>query len=209
MAGLLAAVLSCAWLVQAEARITKTMDQWVCDYCSMGKYQHAYWAILVIPETVKDIFWPIGIGQKQKPFPLTFWRIADDAALFRSPGGPQRVRHPHPLRVLRAAGLHRGADRLHHALQGGPQIEQSDKLANCQLWATGERSKMWNMNHKADHKRGRCVPRFVQLCPNVQPPENQVIKSFHTKPGVMLWDGGCPPHYKEILPSPRSSCSVT
>ena len=137
MAGLLAVVLSCAWLVQAEARITKTMDQWVCDYCSMGKYQHAYWAIIVIPETVKDIFWPIGIGQK--PFPLTFWRIADDAALLRSPGGPQRVRHPHPLRVLRAAGLHRGADRLHHALQGGPQIEQSDKLANCQLWATGER----------------------------------------------------------------------
>ena len=35
MAGLLVAVWSCAWL--AEARITKTMDQWVCDYCSMGK----------------------------------------------------------------------------------------------------------------------------------------------------------------------------
>ena len=40
MAGLLAAVLSCAWLVEGEARITKTMDQWVCDYCSMGKYSN-------------------------------------------------------------------------------------------------------------------------------------------------------------------------
>ena len=69
------------------------------------------------------------------------------------------MRHPHPLRVLRAAGLHRGADRLHHALQGGPQIEQSPKLANWELGTTGKR-----MNDEAGHKRGRVVPSFVQLC---------------------------------------------
>ena len=41
MAVLLAVVWTCSWLVMAEARMTKTLDQWVCDYCSMGKYQHA------------------------------------------------------------------------------------------------------------------------------------------------------------------------
>ena len=33
-------VVILAILGLGEAKITKTMDQWMCDYCAMGNYHH-------------------------------------------------------------------------------------------------------------------------------------------------------------------------
>ena len=65
-----------------EAKITKTMDQWICDYCAMGNYHHQ--------------------GRC----------VYDMTSCARTRGGSLRVRGSRAVPLLPAAGMHHAGHRL-------------------------------------------------------------------------------------------------